>query len=132
MFEKYPDLFAKQNKSIKKSTILFGIQTDDGWFNIIDALSKTITQYDNWSSRIGDECTVAIKVKEKFGSLRFYYGSDNEQIGGVVEMAMEMSFRTCELCGEPGQMHNKNNWLKTLCPACAFNHNYVIHTNDIV
>lgn len=122
LLEKYPDLFAEQNKS----TISFGIEIDDGWFNIIHALSATITQYDNWHNLVGDERTLAIQVKEKFGGLRFYGFPSTEEIHGAIDMAEQMSFRMCETCGAPGQMHHKNNWLKTLCSDCAFNYNYIL------
>jgi hypothetical protein len=57
---------------------------------------------------------VATQVKEKFGGLRFYYTGGDDHITGIVTMAELMSERTCEECGDPGQLYT-NGWHKTLC-----------------
>ena len=57
---------------------------------------------------------VAIQVKEKFGTLRFYsYGGD-DYTRGVEHMAESMSARTCEECGAPGKSR-RGGWIQTLC-----------------
>lgn len=60
------------------------------------------------------EQVVAIQVKEKFGGLRFYYNGGDDYIRGVVDMAEEMSYVTCEECGAPGKP-SKEGWIRTLC-----------------
>lgn len=57
---------------------------------------------------------VATQVKEKFGSLRFYYSGGDDLIDGIVRMAESMSDRTCEECGAPGTP-SSNGWIQTLC-----------------
>lgn len=60
---------------------------------------------------------VATQIKEKFGTLRFYYNGGNEYIHGLVAMAEAMSCRTCESCGAPAtQTHG--GWIKTICQPC--------------
>ena len=54
------------------------------------------------------------QVKEKFGTLRFYYSGGDEYIDGLVSMAESMSACTCEECGKPGRT-NSGGWLRTLC-----------------
>ena len=54
------------------------------------------------------------QVKEKFGTLRFYYRGGDEYIRGMVDMAESMSGITCEVCGNVGKMH-RGGWLRTLC-----------------
>lgn len=54
------------------------------------------------------------QVKEKFGSLRFYYDGGDEYISGLVSMAESMSGITCEECGAPGESGG-NGWISTLC-----------------
>jgi len=39
------------------------------------------------------------------------------RIDGMVEMAGEMSYRTCEICGNPGKP-NSEGWITTLCDKC--------------
>ena len=57
---------------------------------------------------------VVEQVKEKFGSLRFYYTGGDDAIDGMVRMAESMSSVTCEECGAPGTTAGKG-WLKTVC-----------------
>ena len=54
------------------------------------------------------------QVKEKYGTLRFYYSGGDEYIDGLVAMAESMSAATCEECGKPGRT-NSGGWLRTLC-----------------
>lgn len=61
---------------------------------------------------------VAVQVKEKFGTLRFYYDCGDEFVSGVTAMAESMSARTCEVCGNPGKVYH-SGWVTTLCPTHA-------------
>ena len=54
------------------------------------------------------------QVKEKFGTLRFYYTGGDDYIGGLVSMAESMSGVTCEECGKPGTQ-TSGGWIKTVC-----------------
>jgi hypothetical protein len=54
------------------------------------------------------------QVKEKFGTLRFYYSGGDDYIGGLCSMAESMSEVTCEECGNPGKTVG-GGWLTTLC-----------------
>ena len=54
------------------------------------------------------------QVKEKFGTLRFYYSGGDEYISGLVSMAESMSGVTCETCGKPGT-RTRGGWIKTAC-----------------
>ena len=54
------------------------------------------------------------QVKEKFGTLRFYYTGGDDIIYGMVRMAESMSGVTCEECGNPGEI-KRDGWLVTLC-----------------
>jgi len=57
---------------------------------------------------------VAVQVKEKFGTLRFYYNGGDDFINGLERMAESMSAVTCEECGNPGTI-TKGGWIRTLC-----------------
>ena len=54
------------------------------------------------------------QVKEKFGTLRFYYTGGDEYIRGMVTMAEAMSGTTCETCGNVGKFRGKS-WFYTSC-----------------
>lgn len=57
---------------------------------------------------------VAVQVKEKFGTLRFYYSGGDDRVDGMVRMAESMSAVTCEDCGAPGTTGG-SRWITTLC-----------------
>ena len=55
------------------------------------------------------------QVKEKFGGLRFYLDSSaTEKLHDAIRLAEDESYKTCELCGEPGEPR-REGWIKTLC-----------------
>lgn len=61
---------------------------------------------------------VAEQVKEKFGSLRFYYRGGDEYIHGLTAMAESMSGIICIGCGAPTRLKNRDGWIHNLCNTC--------------
>jgi hypothetical protein len=57
------------------------------------------------------------QVKEKFGTLRFYYTGGDDYISGMVSLAESMSGVTCEECGNPGEQKG-GGWVRTICKPC--------------
>ena len=121
LFEKYPKIFRQKDLPMNQTAMCWGIEPGDGWFNIIDMLCLQIQWYiehnlpeDQIKGNIQVEAT---QVKEKFGTLRFYYHGGDEFIHGLVSMAEGMSGRTCEECGNPGTQ-NSTGWIKTQCEPC--------------
>jgi hypothetical protein len=57
---------------------------------------------------------VATQVKEKFGTLRFYYNGGDDMVDGMVRMAESMSGVTCEKCGDVAKLRG-NGWLYVAC-----------------
>jgi len=57
------------------------------------------------------------QVKEKFGTLRFYYTGGDDEISGMVRMAESMSGVTCEECSAPAETHGPG-WIRTICEPC--------------
>lgn len=64
------------------------------------------------------EQVVAVQVKEKFGTLRFYYTGGDDYIRGLEAMADSMSAVICEDCGKPGKLRS-GGWVRTLCDGHA-------------
>lgn len=68
------------------------------------------------------------QIKEKFGTLRFYYTGGDPIIHGMIDFAEYMSGYTCEITGEPGCLHVKGkgmSWYKTLSETIANEKGYV-------
>ena len=164
LFTKYPKIFRDTNKSPQESCMAFGLEVGDGWYNLIDVLCEAVTYtfttsvevdaedgkrlaIDPYTDRDGKTMyffnvkppqVVADQVKEKFGTLRFYYhleySEDNlslvetkkypkldainqryaDYIDGIVHFADIASARTCEVSGAEGEMHSRKGWFKTL------------------
>ncbi len=121
LFEKYPKIFRQKDLPMDQTCMCWGIDTGDGWYNIIDTLCRQIQWHiEHNLNKDENPETVnveAIQVKEKFGGLRFYYSGGNDFISGLVDMAEGMSGRTCEDCGNPGTQ-NSTGWIRTQCAPC--------------
>jgi hypothetical protein len=57
---------------------------------------------------------VVTQVKEKFGSLRFYYDGGDDVIDGMVRIAESLSGVTCEDCGDVGETR-QGGWIRVQC-----------------
>ena len=57
------------------------------------------------------------EVKEKYGGLRFYMTSANDEMRNLISEAEALSRKTCESCGKPGEAR-KGRWLRTECDEC--------------
>lgn len=88
-------------------------ECDDGWFNLIKCVFAAVARHIKWSSNPPEDFKF-VQIKEKFGGLRMYSENGNEVIKGIVSLAEELSYKTCEVSGFPGSIHIKNYWLKTL------------------
>jgi hypothetical protein len=101
---KYPKIFKDRHGDMKETLMCWGFECGDGWYNIIDQLCANIQHHIDWKQEQkekygrGEGCSqvVAVQVKEKFGTLRFYYDGGDDTIGGMVRMAESMSAVTCE------------------------------------
>lgn len=110
---RYPVLYQGHEWPITKNLMAFGFECNDGWFRLIDELSSQITALDE---KNGTQ-TIAVQVKEKYGGLRFYIESGSDAIYDLIDAAEEESLKTCETCGEPGELRGVG-WVSTRCDAC--------------
>lgn len=115
--EKYPLIFKNRYADPMTTAMCWGFDCGDGWYNIIDALCRQIQGRIDWVNRKEEamQQVVASQVKEKYGTLRFYYDGGDDQIDGMVTMAEAMSARTCEVCGNVGTLDDSESWLSTRC-----------------
>ncbi|WP_079631406.1 hypothetical protein [Mycobacteroides abscessus] len=95
------------------------ISHDAGWYPIIVQLDEQLAAI--------DPAYEIHQVKEKFGTLRYYFHA-SDGIGGeargrmreLVRAAEGATETTCEKCGGVGElMTTPSSWLKTLCGPCA-------------
>ena len=118
--EKYPKIFANRYADETTTAMCWGFECRDGWYQLIDTLCDTIQGYIDRNKKYNDieiPQVVAIQVKEKFGTLRFYHDGGDDVIRGMVWLAENLSAEICENCGNPGELV-KSNWIQTLCNTC--------------
>jgi len=163
LFDKYPKIFGDRTKPMTETCMCWGLDVGDGWYDLIDTLCEALTYTYTTSIEVDEEDgkrlgikpysdsyyftveppqVIATQVKEKYGTLRFYYRSEFDEkiiylletkkypdlekvndrfynfIDGVVHFAEIASGRTCEATGQSGELHasggSMDGWLKVL------------------
>lgn len=95
--------------------IQFGFECNDGWYFLLDNLMYTILQY----CKNNDKPFINItQIKEKYGSLSFYYTGGDDMIDGMVWFAESLSYRICETCGATTGVGHTQGWVYTICWDC--------------
>ena len=131
LFEKYPHLFTNKDKDIMSSCMAWGIECNNGWYDIISSVCWMIKQHednDRWQTEFKQKTDPEYKseyypvkfdqIKEKYGGLRMYFSGGDEYVEGLVSMAEAISYKTCEVCGNKGDAkwirNYKINFLKNI------------------
>jgi hypothetical protein len=167
IFAKYPKMFGDRTKPMTETCMCWGLEVGDGWYNLIDTLCEALTYTYSTSVQVDEEDgkrlgiesynfnekssyyftieppqVIATQVKEKNGTLRFYYREEYDEkfmslyqtgkypdlqriidrysdyMNGIVHFAEIASGRTCEATGQSGELHasggTRMGWLKTL------------------
>ena len=118
LLKKYPKILKDMYGPMDKTCMHFGIECGDGWYYLIDNLLHSI-QWRIVNQKV--EQVTAEQIKEKFGTLRFYYEGGDDRIDGMVELAESMSGGICENCGCMNEAVGRTQkaWIQTLCVPCA-------------
>ena len=112
----YPKMMVNRNLHMTETCMCWGFECGDGWFPILNQLMGNIQHHIDWKNRTEEVVPQVTldQVKEKFGTLRFYYSGGDDVVSGMVRMAESMSGVTCETCGKPGTSTG-GSWIKTAC-----------------
>ena len=120
LIERYPTLYREGRIAPTSKACRFAVDgfcISDGWHGIVDRLSAKLATDPNlhvW------------QIKEKFGSLRVHFCDrdtpSDPRLGKVTDAALDKatreSVRTCEICGKPGRLTKRRNWVSVRCEAC--------------
>jgi hypothetical protein len=93
-----------------------GAGVGDGWVPIVEDLYIALKAL--------DPTLVVKQVKEKFGTLRFYFRCEEDrydELAALVYKAEAKCAQTCEMCGSTENVECKageSGWVKTLCAKC--------------
>jgi hypothetical protein len=113
----FPLTFRDRHASMQVTCMCWGFDVEDGWEPLIRRAAEKIEAAILKLPEADREHVCASQVKEKFGTLRLYFTSENEEISAAIKEAEEASEVTCEDCGAAGSLR-KGGWLRTLCDAC--------------
>jgi hypothetical protein len=123
LYNDFPQLYFVHSKSAAESSMSWGFQCDDGWYELIRSLSLQLMDYANTHPNTVVEVA---QVKEKFGWLRFHLIEGDDQTLEMIELACVRSRSTCELTGKPGVLcvealagRSRRPRFKVLCAAKA-------------
>jgi hypothetical protein len=103
------------------------LSVDAGWYPLVIATDSRLAEL--------DAGYIVHQIKEKFGTLRYYYWPSSDTASLEVLAAMDAitdeaereSAATCERCGQPGILRQTRQiWVKTLCDNCAGSLGYVL------
>lgn len=91
---------------------------EDGWEDLLLRACRRIRR-----ALLGGGSFRATQLKEKFGTLRFYFDANLappsiDVVREAIDLAEARSACTCEICGDEGRLR-AGGWLKTLCDAHA-------------
>ena len=114
LYDKYPKIFRQKDLPMTETAMCWGIECDDGWFDLIDTLCFLLQH----SVVNGHPQIEAIQVKEKFGGLRFYVNGCDDYQDGLIAFAENFSYNICEICGTTRNVGHTKNFIKTICEDC--------------
>lgn len=172
--KEFPELYINRNGDMRYTCMVWGFDHGDGWFSIIHNLSGVadnliknfnddlerkfreskglkydykLTEEEKQNIGFGKLQIVADQVKEKYGTLRFYwhtYIKDGfkypdelkesieevyNKFDGAEAMACRMSHDMCEECGASGSIRGPG-WYRTLCDKHALEQGYSLDEDE--
>lgn len=91
------------------------LDIEQGWANLLYVLCGAIKDY---LETVEDEDFLkhfhVLRVKQKFGGLRFYVSRSDKVIYNMISEAEAASWEICEVCGQYG-VPRPLAWITTLC-----------------
>jgi len=115
--KKLADRFPSFFRNLRTNRMMFGIEHDAGWFDIIWRMCERIEEY------VKDRPELDFRfaqIKEKFASLRVYFEGGDDTLYEIIEGYEKESETTCEDCGsrEDTMPYSSTGWWKTRCLKC--------------
>lgn len=115
LFTKYPKLFRQKDLSCRETCMCWGVETGDGWYDLINHLCRML-QFN--IDRNGDPQIEVVQCKEKYGQMCFYTNGSNDRQHGFISFAEYLSMYICETCGSNNNVKQTKGWITSLCEKC--------------
>ncbi|MEB0027735.1 hypothetical protein QN375_18460 [Pseudomonas sp. MH9.2] len=107
-------ILRKRYPAILGDPLLREIGCLPGWSPLLDDLCKALQGHRDAHPEL--PAVRVVRIKEKWGELRFIYGGGDKVCREQVDKAVESSLMICEVCGETGELIGER-WFSVLCPA---------------
>ncbi len=104
---------AKRCPTVLPHDPVCGFYCPKGWETIVTDLFVQIEVI----ARSLKDPPVCDQVKSKFGGLRIYMSSHNDEIENLIRDAEAICYASCEVCGERATQHTAGGWVRTECDA---------------
>ena len=108
----FPSLFSAD---LRYPSMLFGVETGEGWADIIYEACEKIQESLKSLSPEAQKDFHFTQIKEKFGGLRIYCSWYTDAIDQIIKEATIKASKTCEVTGEKGKVREINGWYTCLC-----------------
>jgi hypothetical protein len=118
LVQQFPEFFKDYLGDPKKTAMSFGIQTDDGWFDLIKQAAARLTFQTSQLPEDERGEYRASTIKEKFGGLIIYMTKSTPKMLDICEDILKKSRKTCEVCSAFGKLVDFNGCVKTVCSTC--------------
>jgi hypothetical protein len=96
LYAAFPKLYRGRHKSMDESSMCWGFQCGDGWYQVLYDLSQELSDYLLEHPEIDFEVT---QVKSKFETLRFHISYRDVETERMIERAQQRARTTCEITG---------------------------------
>ena len=98
------------------------IDVDEGWYQLVIDCDRELTGVDpNYE---------IYQVKEKFGTLRFYYIGGDNRITPIVDFYESYTQYICENCGSTVDVGSTSGWIRNVCQKHAKGSKRNIHNKE--
>lgn len=96
LYAAFPQLYRGRCKPQSESSMCWGFDCGDGWYQVLYDLSQELSNYQAAHPTLNLE---VVQVKSKFGILRVHLNYRDTTTEKLIELAQQRAGATCELTG---------------------------------
>lgn len=112
IYSRFPEIYCQHTLPKEETSMYWGIQCGDGWFDLIWKMSEEIETLARAQNIPIPEMS---EIKQKMGGLRVRLFSNNPTIVAAVKDVEEMALYTCEKCGRSGKLRRMKGLISVRC-----------------
>ncbi|GGM23710.1 hypothetical protein GCM10009425_38250 [Pseudomonas asuensis] len=102
LYTEFPYLYCGHVKPKSESSMHWGFECGDGWFSLLQELSKDLSYYLAKKPDLNLEVT---QVKSKFGILRYHVRGGDLETKRIIASTCQRASSICELTGNSIRTH---------------------------